>query len=196
MPCPPLRKVFSALRDQRDLELLVDTIRLTIKAAGGPPLVFKSATKSETDVGAAVRATDFQLALRELVGFTMSQPQEELAERGACATPATNAQARKLLRKRLRSLHRRVVSDGETFASLTADERHRVRKRRKRLRYFTEFVGALFSDKRAGRYIAALAPAQDALGTFNDLAVASASYTHLAPRNAKAWFAVRRLAAL
>jgi inorganic triphosphatase YgiF len=70
---------------------------------------------------------------------------------------------------------------------------HRVRKRLKRLRYLAEFVAPLFDDgdkDAAERYLKALRPAQDALGEFNDEAVAMALYREAAARDGRAWFAV------
>ncbi|RYY58770.1 MAG: inorganic triphosphatase, partial [Comamonadaceae bacterium] len=43
---------------------------------------------------------------------------------------------------------------------------------------------------RAARYLARLRPAQDALGAFNDEAVALVLYRDVAARDAAAWFAV------
>jgi CHAD domain-containing protein len=86
-----------------------------------------------------------------------------------------------------------VLHDGERFESLDTELQHRVRKRLKRLRYLAEFVAPLFDaqDKDAAeRYLKALRPAQDALGDFNDEAVAMALYREATGRDARAWFAV------
>ena len=78
---------------------------------------------------------------------------------------------------------------------MNARGRDAVRKRLKRLRYLAEFVALLFGEKKddggaADRYLKALRPAQDALGAFNDEAVALALYREAAARDARAWFAV------
>jgi CHAD domain-containing protein len=70
-----------------------------------------------------------------------------------------------------------------------------VRKRLKRLRYLGEFVAPLFGEHAVRRYLKALRPAQDALGTHNDAAVAMDAYRTAAKEDGRAWFAVGWLAA-
>ena len=90
----------------------------------------------------------------------------------------------------LRRLHRQVVRDGEAFATLDDEARHRTRRRVKRLRYSVEFVAALWPAKDVRRYLARVAPAQDALGRFNDLCVAQQAFAAAVERDPRAWFAV------
>ena len=58
------------------------------------------------------------------------------------------------------------------FAELTAEERHSVRIRIKKLRYATEFFGALFPRRQVVPYLAAMKTLQDQLGLNNDVEVA------------------------
>ena len=53
------------------------------------------------------------------------------------------------------------------------ETRHEVRKRVKRLRYLAELVAPLYKEGRVKRYLRTLGPAQDALGHFMDLVVAT-----------------------
>ena len=111
----------------------------------------------------------------------------------ASPAPLDADAARRVLRKRLQRLHKQVMREGERFESLDTESQHRVRKRLKRLRYLAEFVAPLFdaADKGgAERYLKALRPAQDALGEFNDEAVALALYREATERDSRAWFAV------
>jgi len=148
-----------------------------------------------------VRAPAFQNVLVSLIGLTAAQPAEAApaittAEDGAAPTapaPVSANAVRRLLCKRLQRLHKQVLRDGERFESLDTESQHRVRKRLKRLRYLAEFVAPLFEKEEggaAGRYLKALRPAQDALGEFNDEAVALALYREATERDARAWFAV------
>jgi CHAD domain-containing protein len=158
-----------------------------LREAGAPtfdPLA-DDAKGDSPSAGDVVRAAAFQNVLVSLIGFTAMAPE---------ASAAIDAdEARRLLRKRLRKLHRQAVRDGERFESLDTESQHRVRKRLKRLRYLAEFVAPLFDDgdeDAAERYLKALRPAQDALGEFNDEAVAMALYRGAAARDGRAWFAV------
>ena len=70
-----------------------------------------------------------------------------------------------------------------------------MRKRLKRLRYLAEFSAPLFSGRAVRAFLAALKPAQDALGLYNDELMAARAYRALAESNALAWFGVGWLTA-
>lgn len=199
---PPLVEAFRALGTLRDREQVVKLAQPQLRDAGAPefdPLADDEAAANAPSPSDIVRAPAFQSVLVSLIGFTAAMPAE--AEKANDAAPEEQpaplnaGDARRLLRKRLQRLHKQIVRDGQRFESLTVEEQHRTRKRLKRLRYLAEFVAPLFADddgknSAAGRYLKRLRPAQDALGQFNDEAVAMALYREAAERDARAWFAV------
>jgi inorganic triphosphatase YgiF len=206
---PPLVDAFRALGALRDREQVVKLAQPRLREAGAPdfdPLAGDDDTAAPApSPGDIVRAPAFQNVLVSLIGLTAAQPAEAApaitttAEDGAAAAPPAPAPVnsahavRRLLRERLQRLHKQVLRDGERFESLDTESQHRVRKRLKRLRYLAEFVAPLFEKEEggaAGRYLKALRPAQDALGEFNDEAVALALYREATERDARAWFAV------
>ena len=82
------------------------------------------------------------------------------------------------------------------FDRFDTEERHRVRKRLKRLRYFAELVGPLFEARTVRRYLARLRPAQDALGTYIDLIVGIRfARERIEAGDERAWFNVGWLCA-
>jgi len=208
---PPLVDAFRALGDLRDREQVVKLAQPQLREAGAPefdPLAGDG--DAAADVGSSgdvVRAPAFQSVLVALIGFTATAPQPEAAPKATDAeaadeappppTPMSLSDARRFLRKRLQHLHKQAVRDGKRFESLDTESQHRVRKRLKRLRYLAEFVAPLFADAEekssssaAERYLKHLRPAQDALGEFNDEAVALALYREATARDGRAWFAV------
>ncbi|WP_418118525.1 CHAD domain-containing protein [Variovorax sp. 350MFTsu5.1] len=199
---PPLVDAFRALGALRDREQVVKLAQPRLREAGAPdfdPLAADDAAAADAPSPSdIVRAPAFQNVLVSLIGFTAAKPAEPAPETAAEGDPPSAPvganDARRLLRKRLRRLHKQVLRDGERFESLDTESQHRVRKRLKRLRYLAEFVAPLFDEKEeggaAGRYLKALRPAQDALGEFNDEAVALALYREATARDARAWFAV------
>jgi len=208
---PPLVDAFRALGELRDREQVVNLAQPRLREAGGPefdPLAGDAAGNNTPSPGDVVRAPAFQDVLVSLIGFT-ALPSTDAADVAGDADgktddaggPVDADDARRLLRKRLQRLHRQAVRDGERFESLDTESQHRVRKRLKRLRYLAEFVAPLFDGDgdngkdAAERYLKALRPAQDALGDFNDEAVAMALYRDAAERDARAWFAVGWFAA-
>lgn len=199
----PLKRTFNALGKRRDRELLEAEMQPGLEEQGGPKVDLGEKTL-DGPLDAAVRDTEFQIVLVELLGLCSADEGTGLAhqgngaERGKRESHDRSASERKTLRvlgKRLDALRKKVVKGGKAFQSLTVDEQHRVRKQLKRLRYLTEFVGPLFDAKWAARYIKHLTPAQDALGEFNDRHVALASYQARVAYDPRAWFAVGWLSA-
>jgi triphosphatase len=103
--------------------------------------------------------------------------------------PAPTGLRGKLVR-RLRRLHKRVVSEGLTYAELEIEAKHALRKRAKRLRYGLNFVESLLAGSHLRAYRKQLAAVQDILGEFNDLAVAQTRYASLIDRQPQAWYAL------
>jgi inorganic triphosphatase YgiF len=206
---PPLVDAFRALGDLRDREQVVKLAQPQLREAGAPefdPLAGGDAAAVDApSPGNIVRAPAFQSALVSLIGFTAAAPEPEAAPEASDAekidetppapAPLSLSDARRFLRKRLQHLHKQAVRDGKRFESLDTESQHRVRKRLKRLRYLAEFVAPLFdadekSSSAAERYLKHLRPAQEALGEFNDEAVALALYREATERDGRAWFAV------
>jgi triphosphatase len=95
----------------------------------------------------------------------------------------------------LNRLHRRAARDARVFEALSEEQRHRLRKRLKRLRYVADALAPLFPRKRVAAYLAALRAAQEALGRGNDAATALALYRADVAERPQAWFAVGWLTA-
>lgn len=179
---PALEHAFRLLGEHRDRATLVPQLQAELAAAGAPPDRWQPILP---DAAALVRAPAFQAALLRLLAFTQ-QPQ-----------PTRDAikAARRLVRKRLQQLHRRAFAAGSAFHTLDEAERHRVRKRIKRLRNLAELTRALFKARRVDRYVDALKDLQDALGRYQDAATARRLFTERAADEPRAWFAVGWLTA-
>ena len=91
--------------------------------------------------------------------------------------------------------HRRIARTARVYEALDDAERHRLRKRVKRLRYAAEFVAALYRAKAVARYLAQVAPLQESLGRYNDLCVALETYRVAVGDDPRAWFAIGWLTA-
>jgi len=77
-------------------------------------------------------------------------------------------------RERINSHARRARKLAASHATLSADERHRLRISFKKLRYTLEFFTSLLAPKRLSPYLAALSQLQDELGLINDHVTADA----------------------
>lgn len=156
---PVLERVFRKLGERRDRAEVLGKVAPVLEAAGLPPLRLGTRVDDEADLAALVREPGFQDALFRLLA---------LAERPACG----GERARRAIPPRLEKLFGQVSRDGRRFASLREAQQHRLRKRLKRLRYLAEFLGPVFRGRELARFLKAIAPAQDALGRYNDGLVA------------------------
>lgn len=161
----PIAEGFRQLGAYRDRDAVLEALRPELMEAGATGLGWMEAEGEPADPVSAVRDVHFQTALLEVLGFALDgNPGGKGAEGGSALI--------KQLRKRLKTLHRSVVGDGLRFKKLNETAQHRVRKRLKRLRYVSEFVGGLFDRRAVDTYLDGLRPAQDALGEHNDYVVA------------------------
>lgn len=190
----PIRRTFGALGAQRDRAQVLAESRRWMEDADAPTLTLPAAADVPTPA-AAVRDPGFQAVLVALAGRAAEDPAEPLAAEPAAAATLDADATLAHLRERLRRLHRRSLRDAERFDQLDDRQRHRIRKRLKRLRYLAEFVAPLLGDSRTARYLDQLRPAQDALGLFNDQVTARRLYEQAAQQDAHAWFAIGWLAA-
>lgn len=68
--------------------------------------------------------------------------------------------------------HHKLVSRGEAFTELSAEERHALRIRIKELRYALDFFASLYPAPAVKAYLSAMSRLQDCLGIMNDITVA------------------------
>ncbi|MEI6402583.1 MAG: CHAD domain-containing protein [Actinomycetota bacterium] len=180
-----LGEVFGRLGAVRDREVVLARWADDLRAAGAPSVDLPAA--GDVDAVELLRNRDFTVLLLDLLAYVHGGPADEAAKEGDGLVPTVVA--------RLDHLHHDVVTQGRHFGDLAAAERHRLRRRVKRLRYLVELVAPLFKRKRVSDYLAALTPAQEALGTSNDVAVARGVYRRLVDDQPQAWFALGWLAA-
>jgi|HubBroStandDraft_1064217.scaffolds.fasta_scaffold00152_24 triphosphatase len=95
-------------------------------------------------------------------------PEPAAAEAAERLDQSFAAYARTLLGKH----HRKLVAAASALRDPQPVELHALRIQAKKLRYTAEFVGFLFADRPAKRYLSALKSIQDILGTMNDAVVA------------------------
>lgn len=183
---PALGALFHVLGQHRDLSTLVPRVQRQLAAAGAPELRWQPALP---DLGAAVRAPEVQAAWLQVlaaIGQLEAAPQE---------TAGTLKEVRKLVRARLARLHGQLRRAGRHFEALEPEQRHEARKRLKRLRYLAEMAQPLFSRRRIEAYLGELKQVQDALGAYQDHAVAQSLFQAHAKDEPGSFFAAGWLAA-
>jgi inorganic triphosphatase YgiF len=163
-------------------------------AAFGKALL-ASQTQAYAHADAAVDSARFRALAIEVAAWletgawTTDQRLEKIRDRPAAAFAAEALERR---RKKIRK-------DGRDLAALSAEDRHHLRIRGKKLRYAVEDLGGLFPDhpKRLERFIEATKDLQDVLGLLNDQAgrEALAREVALSCEDPEAAFAAGRLAA-
>ena len=173
------RAPFAELGAARDGDVLEATLRAALIGARTPDFVWPAppAVASPAD---HTRSVAFNaLLLRTLALARVDLPVAPIAQ------PLADA-----ARDRLQALWRRVRRASRSFESASLDERHRLRKQLKRLRYALEPMARVLKAKPGDRLHKALTAALDALGKLNDLHVAEAAFRRCAESDPAAWFAV------
>jgi CHAD domain-containing protein len=190
---PALGQLFRRLGASRDRDMLAESVLPQLRAAGAPVGVGAApADAVQADAAQAVRDPGVTALLLALTGFTWAAAQ-------AAPTPATPL--REAAAVALKHLCTRLRRDATRFRELDDAQRHRARKRLKRLRYGLEATAGVQPRRKLERFLGALRPAQERIGEYNDLLVAEASFRAAAERDPGAWFALgwiasRRPAAL
>src|SRR5690606_20680924 len=151
---------------------------------------------SEASEGPAARARSelasrpqFQLLLLDLLEHLVLYG-DQRAEHARLNRPAAP-----LLCKRLNKWLDDIRQSANGFVEAGWDERHRVRKRVKRLRYSMEFAQGTLEPTGLAPLRNALVTAQKALGQLNDLYVAAEFYRGPGAKHSSAMFALGWLAA-
>lgn len=123
---------------------------------------------------AARETTQFVLDLRAaLAARDWAGAGSDAPEAVTLDTRATHS-AREFAVLSLDRLHRKTMKKGRKLASVTPEKRHEARIALKKSRYAAEFFETMFDARRdARKYLRRCAAVQDALGAFNDIAMAA-----------------------
>ena len=175
-----LGALFARLGSARDRDALAQTLLPALHKAGADDLQLPL-IDAEPAAQIALREPATTLLWLQLVVF-------------AAGTTLSDQAFAPAVRDRLARLFKQVRRDAARFEALDDEARHRLRKRVKRLRYLSEFVGSLFRERRVRTFLKRLAPAQEALGAFNDVCVARALFKDPAADDPLAMFALGWLA--
>ncbi|MBU6269928.1 MAG: CYTH and CHAD domain-containing protein [Betaproteobacteria bacterium] len=211
---PALAEVFRALGARRDRDALALVLLPARQAAGAPLIAWPEGDAPDADEGSpatVLRGPSVTRLMLSLLGFSLGAPGTPAPApasgiRPAAPTAPTAAPApeparrsdRELperIRRRLARWHRQAMRDARRFEALDEPARHRLRKRIKRLRYAAELSAPWLPRKPLARYLAALAPAQSALGELTDLLAARDAFRRAGSDEPGAWFALGWLSA-
>lgn len=187
-----LADVFEQLGQYRDHSQLELVLQPQLEAAGAPAvaLAFGAADTNAAGLVSVVRAPALQDVLLAIMGVAL-----EADESRPHAKRSAKNEIVEMLEKRLQKLRSDALKDGRKFLELSGEHQHRVRKRFKRLRYLSEFSAPFFSTHKVKKFVGALKPAQDALGLYNDEALALQACRKQALADEKALFGVGWLSA-
>jgi inorganic triphosphatase YgiF len=179
--------LFQRLGAARDRDI-VDTVwRPRLLAAGAPLSASAAPLDGAPNPAAACRDPTTSAAL--IAWLVHAQGTDAPSD----GHPDDDAMA--AMRARLGRLHRRLRRAGRSFDALSDEQRHRARRRLKRLRYCAEALSSLFPRRAWTRYLQRLKIAQDALGRLQDWTLAQQHFAACEPADALVWFARGWLAA-
>lgn len=175
-----LAMLFGRLGSARDRDALAATLLPALRQAGAQGLELP-VIEPEPAAQQALLEPATTLLWLQLVAF-------------AAGTQTAGQPFGAAARQPLQRLLKQVRRDAAAFDALDDEARHRLRKRVKRLRYLSEFAAGAFRPRRVQAFLKRLAPAQEALGAFNDVCVARALFKDAADDDPMAMFALGWLA--
>lgn len=160
---PQAGELFGALGATRDADALRDGVWPVLIEAGAPRFDWPVAA-SAMPVAECLQSVEANRLWLALLGYA----------HGDAGPVADEPPLLDQLAPRLRRLHRQVHRDARNYTAADIEQRHRTRRRVKRLRYCAEAIAALAPGNAMRRYLAGLRPIQEALGDYNDLLIAEA----------------------
>ncbi|MDE2592723.1 MAG: CHAD domain-containing protein [Burkholderiales bacterium] len=187
---PRLGEVFIQLGRTRDRDMLQASVLPDLRAVHAPLAELPPAPPRDLLARDVLNHPDCTQLFRDLIAF---------ADGSLLPSRTSPKQSRKRLRQaagaRFAHLHRQLLRDAKAYPQLNEVQRHRVRKRLKRLRYGVELLASVFPKGAVKPYLAHLQPAQAILGQYNDLVVAEQVFKQQLPADPRAWFALGWIAA-
>lgn len=187
-----LKRHFRVLGQARDQDVIQTELLPRLIQAGMPPDTSADIPESHlaTDAREGLSAKpEFQLMLLDLLEHLVVYG-DRRADNRELSKPAAPA-----LSKRLNKWLDEIRQKSQSFLEADWDERHKLRKRVKRLRYGMEFAQGTLDTAGLTPLRNALVSAQKALGQLNDLYVAAEYYRGPGAKHSSAMFALGWLAA-
>ena len=171
-------KQFAAgLSGNRDIDVMAEGLWPRLRAAGAP-LIELPVQDNGLLPADLVRDAAMQQWMLELLAIELQGLGEVTEGEWGLVLPV------------IRGWSRQCKKDALRFESFDFEQRHRLRKRLKRLRYALEFIESELPSKVYKRYSKALTNVLDDLGEYNDLRVAIEAYRGISEVNPRAWFAI------
>ncbi|CAM8656392.1 COG3025 Uncharacterized conserved protein [Oxalobacteraceae bacterium] len=171
-------KQFAAgLSGNRDIDVMAEGLWPRLRSAGAP-LVELPVHNNVVPPSDLIRDAAIQQWMLELLAVELQGLGEVTEGEWSLVLPV------------IRGWSRQCKKDALRFESFDFEQRHRLRKRLKRLRYALEFVESELPSKCYKRYSKALANVLDDLGEYNDLRVAIEAYQGISEIDPRAWFAI------
>ncbi|WP_110975908.1 CHAD domain-containing protein [Acinetobacter sp. WCHAc060042] len=179
-----LTTIFQALGGTRDIDALNEDLLPQLIEAGYPLDHLAPSTEVITDISALFQRPETTQLWLELILFTEQK-----------LDSPSKAKLKKHALKVIHALHDKICAHAEHFSQLEDEEKHRIRKQVKQLRYSIEFVASLLDAKALKTYLKNLKAVQESLGHYNDLVVAEALFQQAPEPEAAYSFATGWIAA-
>jgi triphosphatase len=181
-----LNALFKKTGNIRTLDALAKSIWPMLREARAPLVEMPATDQDENacDIRDLLRSTEIQRLWLKLTEHCQKE-----------SPKAVSKPLRPLFAPPLQKLCRKIRKDTLQFPTLTDPERHRLRKRVKRLRYAAELVQSLWPHHSTIKYLHTLEHAQEPLGELIDTTAAIQLYQNLSQQHPEAWFAMGWLTA-
>lgn len=176
-----LTQHFNTLALSRDRDAVRSDIIPFIEQASEFELDFSFPNGPDTDLAKYFQQANLNKLILELLAFSLQQNNEQKKRKSILKTKVN---------KTLDQLSQKILTEANEFLFLKLEERHRVRKRIKQLRYCIDFVRSLYDDEAVKKCLRKLQPIQDELGLYQDLFIAENIFQQHVEENHQFWFAL------
>jgi CHAD domain-containing protein len=173
-----LEKIFTELGNYRDLNFLDEKLAPSLQAVQAP-VMHLSTVADLPHPKILLRQQKFQLFLISTLMLVVSL--ERLDSNIKLLKP--------LILQELDKIHKDTHKVAKKFMEIEDEERHKLRKKLKRLRYSLEFFKDLCDSSRYKSYLKKLEKVADFLGQYNDICVALDRVEVLIQKDANILFA-------
>lgn len=176
-----LAEIFQILGDSRDIDAIRDDVLPQLVADGAPFSELVSKQTSTAKKKSLFVQPEQTCLLLQLLAFTYHD-REDIDHK--------KTKLKKTISKTLNQMHKELIKNANDFEKLSIEQRHRTRKKAKRLRYTVEFISSLYDTDLITSYLNELQHVQEMLGQYNDLHIAEQFFEKNSAQHPEYWFAV------
>lgn len=175
-----LSTLFKQLGTTRDIDVISADILPQLRDDGAPTLQLSASQNHEIPTAVLFTDAPTVILLLDLLMFIHAESTSNKHE------PTLKNRAS----KKLEQLYKHISPKAHAYSHLDLEQRHKMRKQTKELRYLIEFFSCLYSEKSVKHYLKQLKQTLNHLGQYIDILMAEQIFEQQLEQNVHFWFAL------